>query len=107
VALQRFTCSLSGCGSSFLLCFCVGIAQACRSTSGIAEARGLHGNVRNAGPARFRDVFRLGPYAFVIVLPTALIRARSGAPTRLLGGTVFSTAAALTVLPVLIARIKG
>ncbi len=47
----------------------------------------------------------------MIVLPTAFIGASSRAPARfatvVLGGMVFSTAAALIVLPVLMARIKN
>lgn len=72
--------------------------------NGIAEARRLNRNVRNAcfrgTQAKFRDVFLVGLCAFVIVLPTALIGATSGAPgpfaTVMLGGMVFSTTAALT-----------
>lgn len=82
--------------------------------NGIAESRGLNSNVRNAcfrgTQAKFRDVLLIRLCAFVIVLPTALIGSSSGAPARfatvILGGMVFSIAAGLTVLPVLIERIK-
>jgi cobalt-zinc-cadmium resistance protein CzcA len=103
-------------GAALGFCFVsvLAIVQACMVANGIAEAGRLNSNVRNAcfrgTQAKFRDVFLLGLCAFVIVLPAALIGASSGAPARfatvMLGGMVFSTAAALTVLPVLIARIK-
>jgi heavy metal efflux system protein len=103
-------------GAAFGFCFvsALAVVQACMVANGIAEVRRLNSNVRNAcfrgTQAKFRDVFLVGLCAFVIVLPTALIGAASGAPARfatvMLGGTVFSTAAALMVLPVLIVRIK-
>ena len=84
--------------------------QECMVANGIAEARRLNSNVRNAcfrgTQAKFRDVLLVGLCAFVIVLPTALIGVNSGAPGRFAtvvsGGMVFSTTAALTVLSVLI-----
>ena len=98
----------------FCLVSAVAIVQAFMVASGIAKARRLHSSVRNAcsrgAQAEFRDVFLIGLCAFVGVLPMALIGASSGAHGRfatvMLGGMVFSTTAALTVLPVLIARIK-
>jgi multidrug efflux pump subunit AcrB len=74
---------------------------------------GACGNIRNAcyrgAQAKSRTVSLVGLCAIVGVLPLALIRARSGAQGRFatvaLGGVVFSTIAALTVLPVVIARI--
>jgi heavy metal efflux system protein len=103
-------------GAAFGFCFvsALAIVQACMVANGIGEARRLNSNVRNAcfqgTQAKFRDVLFIGLCAFVIVLPTALMGASSGAPARfatvMLGGMVFSTAAALTVLPVLIAWIK-
>jgi Cu/Ag efflux pump CusA len=98
----------------FCLVSALAIVQAFMVASGIAKARKLHSNVRNAcfrgTQAKFRDVFLAGRCVFVIVLPTALIGTSSGAPARfatvMLGGMVLSTAAALTLLPVLIARIK-
>jgi multidrug efflux pump subunit AcrB len=81
--------------------------------SEIGKARRLSGDIRNAcyrGPeAKFRAVPLVGLCAIVGVLPLAFIGADSGAQGRfatvMLGGVVFSTIAALTVLPVLIARI--
>jgi multidrug efflux pump subunit AcrB len=104
-------------GAALGFCFvpALAIVQACMVANGIAEARRLNSpNVRNAcfrgTQAKFRDVLLIGLCVFVIVLPTVLIGATSGAPARfatvMLGRMVFSTAAALTVLPVLIARIK-
>jgi Cu/Ag efflux pump CusA len=89
------------------------VVQAWMVASEIAKARRLCGNIRNAcsrgAQAKFRDVSLVGLCAIVTVLPLALIGASSGAPGRfatvMLGGVVFSTIAALTVLPVLIARI--
>ena len=90
----------------FCLVSALAIVQAFMVASGIAKARKLHSNVRNAcfrgTQAKFRDVFLVGLCVFVIVLPTALIGASSGAPARfatvMLGDMVFSAAAALTVL---------
>lgn len=103
-------------GAGFGFCFvsALAIVQACMVANGIAEARRLNSNVRNAcfrgTQARFRDVLLIGLCAFVIVFPTALIGATAGAPARfatvMVGGMVFSTAAALTVMPVLVARMK-
>ena len=96
-------------GAAVGFCFvsALAIVQACMVASGIAEARRLNSNIRNAcfrgTQAKFRDVVLVGLCAFVVVLPMA---ASSGAQGRfstvMLGGMVFSTAAALTVLPVLI-----
>jgi len=97
--------------------FCVvsalAVVQAWLVASEIANARRLCGNIRNAchrgAQARFRAVSLVGLCAIVGVVPMALIGANSGAQGRfatvMLGGVVFSTIAALTVLPVLIARI--
>jgi multidrug efflux pump subunit AcrB len=79
----------------------------------IAKARRLCGNIRNAcyrgAQANFRAVSLVGLCAIVGVLPLALIGASSGPRGRfatvMLGDVVFSTIAALTVLPVVIARI--
>jgi multidrug efflux pump subunit AcrB len=89
------------------------VVQAWMVASEIAKARRLYGNIRNAcyrgAQAKFRAVSLLGLCAIVGVLPLALMGANSGAQGRfatvMLGGVVFSTIAALTVLPVLIARI--
>lgn len=104
-----------GAAVGFCIVSALAVVQACMIASGIAEARRLNNNVRNAcsqgTQAKFRDVFLVGLCAFVIVLPTAFIGASFKAPARLatvvLGGAVFSTAAALIVLPVLMARIKN
>jgi heavy metal efflux system protein len=99
-------------GAELGFCFvsALAIAQVCMVVNGIAEAHRLNNNVRNTcfrgTQAKFRDVLLIGLCAFVIVLPTALIGSSSGATARfatvMLGGMVFSTAAALTVLPVFI-----
>jgi Cu/Ag efflux pump CusA len=112
-------------GAAFGFCFvsALAIVQACMAANGIAEARRLNSDVRNAcfrgTQAKFRDVLLVGLCAFVIVLPTALIRVssgaligvRSGAPARfatvMLGGMVLSTAAALIVVPILIVWIAA
>ena len=99
--------------AGFCFVFARAIVQAWMVESAIAKARKLHGNVRNAcyrgAQAKFRAVSLVGLCAIVGVLPMALIGASSGAQGRfatvMLGGAVFSTIAALTVLPVLIARI--
>lgn len=93
-------------------CFVASLAivQACMVVSGIAKAHRLGSNLRNAclegTQAKFRGVVLVGLCAFVGVLPMALIRANSGAPARfatvMLGGVMFSAAAALTVVPILI-----
>jgi hypothetical protein len=72
----------------------------------IGQARRLNINVRSAcfrgTQPKYRVVLLVGLRAFAIVLPTTLIEASSGAPARFatvtLGGMVFSTVAALTVL---------
>ena len=89
------------------------IVQSWMVASEIATVRELYGNIRNAcyrgAQAKFRAVSLVGLCAIVGVLPLALIGAGSGAQGRfatvMLGGVVFSTIAALTVMPVLIARI--
>ena len=87
--------------------------QAWLVASEIANARRLCGNIRNAcrqgAKAKFRAVPLVGLCAIVGVLPMALLEGNSGAQGRfatvILGGAVFSTIAALTVLPVLVSRI--
>ena len=99
--------------AGFCFVSALAVVQAWMVASEIAKARGLYGNIRNAcyrgAQAKFRDVSLVGLCAIVTVLPLALIGASSGAPGRfatvMLGGVVFSTIAALTVLPVLISRI--
>ena len=96
-------------------CFVSALAfvQSWMVASAIAKVRQLRGDIRNAcyrgAQAKFRAVSLFGVCAIVGVLPMALIGANSGAQGRfatvMLGGVVFSTIAALTVLPVLIARI--
>jgi cobalt-zinc-cadmium resistance protein CzcA len=97
--------------------FCVvsalAVAQSWMVTSEIARARRLSGDIRNAcyrgAQAKFRAVSLVGLCAIASVLPMAWIGANSGAQGRfatvMLGGVVFSTIAALTVLPVLVSRI--
>jgi len=97
-------------GLGFWFVSTLAIVQAWMVASGIAKARTLHGDLRNAcfigARAKFGGVLLVGLCAVVAILPMALIGASSGAPARfatvLLGGAVFSTTAALTVAPVLI-----
>jgi Cu/Ag efflux pump CusA len=99
--------------AGFCFVSALAILQAWMVASEIAKARRLYGNIRNAchrgAQAKFRAVSLVGLCAIVSVLPMALIGASSEAQDRfatvILGGVVFSTVAALTVLPVLIARI--
>jgi heavy metal efflux system protein len=96
-----------GTATGFCFVSALAIVQAWIVTSGIAKACRLYSNVRNAcyrgAQAKFRAVFVIGLCAIVGVLPLALIGASSGAQARfatvILGGVVFSTTAALTVLP--------
>jgi heavy metal efflux system protein len=105
----------AGTGTAAGFCFVSALAavQAWLVASEIAKAGRLFGNIRNAcyrgAQTKFRAVSLVGLCAIVGVLPLALPGVRSGAPGRFatvtLGGVVFSTIAALTVLPVVIARI--
>ncbi|MGO9649422.1 MAG: efflux RND transporter permease subunit [Terriglobales bacterium] len=102
-----------GAVAGFCFVSALAVVQAWMVASEIAKARRLYGNIRNACyrgvQAKFRAVSLVGLCAIVGVLPMALIGASSGAQGRfatvMLGGAVFSTIAALTVLPVLIGRI--
>jgi Cu/Ag efflux pump CusA len=102
-----------GAAAGFCFVSALAIVQAWMVASEIAKARRLCGDIRNAcyrgAQAKFRAVSLVGLCAIVGVLPLALIGANSGAQGRfatfMFGGVVFSTIAALTVLPVLIARI--
>jgi HAE1 family hydrophobic/amphiphilic exporter-1 len=102
-----------GAVAGFCFVSALAVVQAWMVASEIAKARRLYGHIRNAcyrgAQAKFRAVSLVGLCAIVGVLPLALIGADSGAQGRfatvILGGVVFSTIAALTVLPVLIARI--
>ena len=102
-----------GAATGFCFVSVLAIAQAWMVASGIGTAREQNRNVRNASyrgaQAKFRAVFLVGLCMVVGILPMALIGASSGVQagfsTVMLGGVVFSTIAALTVLPVLIARI--
>jgi cobalt-zinc-cadmium resistance protein CzcA len=104
-----------GAAAGFCFVSALAIVQAWLVASGIAKARRLSSNVRNAcyrgAQTKFRAVFLVGLCAVVGALPMALIGPSSGAQARFatvtLGGMVFSTTAALTVLPVLIARLAG
>jgi multidrug efflux pump subunit AcrB len=99
--------------AGFCFVSALAVVQAWMVASEIAKARRLYGNIRNAcykgAQAKFRAVSLVGLCAIVGVLPLALMGANSGAQGRfaavMLGGVVFSTIAALTVPPVLIARI--
>jgi heavy metal efflux system protein len=100
-----------GAVTGFCFVAALAIVQAWTVASGIAKALRLYGNVRTAcyrgAQAKFRPVLLVGLCAVAGVLPMALIGASSGAQARfatvMLGGVAFSTTAALTVLPVLIA----
>jgi Cu/Ag efflux pump CusA len=102
-----------GAVAGFCFASALAVVQAWLVASEIAKARRLCGNIRNAcyrgAQGKFRAVSLLGLCAIVGVLPLALIGDSSGAQGRfatvMLGGVVFSTIAALTVMPVLIARI--
>ncbi|MFZ0861760.1 MAG: efflux RND transporter permease subunit [Candidatus Sulfotelmatobacter sp.] len=102
-----------GAVAGFCFVSALAIVQAWMVASEIAKARRLCGNIRDAchrgAQRKFRAVSLVGLCAIVGVLPMTLMEASSGAPARfatvMLGGVVFSTTAALTVLPVLIARI--
>jgi len=101
-----------GAVAGFCVVSALAVVQAWLVASEIAKARTLCGNIRNAcyrgAQAKFRAVSVIGLCAIVGALPLALIGASSGAQGRfgtvMLGGVVFSTIAALTVLPVVIAR---
>jgi Cu/Ag efflux pump CusA len=98
--------------------FCVvptlAIVQSWMVASEIAKVRKRSSDMRNAyyrgAQAKFRAVSLVGLCASATVLPLAFTGANLGAPGRfatvMLGGVVFSTVAALTVLPVVIARIS-
>jgi cobalt-zinc-cadmium resistance protein CzcA len=102
-----------GAVAGFFVLSALAVVQAWLVASEIANARRLCGNIRNAchrgAQAKFRAVSLVGVCAIVGVLPMAWIGANSGAQGRfatvMLGGVVFSTIAALTVLPVVISRI--
>jgi heavy metal efflux system protein len=102
-----------GAVAGFCFVAAMAIVQAWMVASEIAKARKLCGNIRNAcyrgAQTKFLAVSLVGLCAIVGALPMALIGASSGVQARfatvMLGGVVFSTTAALTVLPVLIARI--
>jgi Cu/Ag efflux pump CusA len=102
-----------GAVAGFCLVSALAVMQAWMVASEIAKVRRLYGNIRNAcyggAQAKFRAVSLVGLCAIVGVLPMALIGAGSTAQGRfatvMLGGAMFSTIAALTLLPVLMARI--
>jgi cobalt-zinc-cadmium resistance protein CzcA len=102
-----------GAVAGFCFLSALAVVQAWMVVSGVAKARRLSGDIRKScyrgAQAKFRAVSLVGLCAIVGVLPLALIGANSGARGRfatvMLGGVVFSTIAALIVLPVLIARI--
>jgi Cu/Ag efflux pump CusA len=102
-----------GAMAGFCFVSALAVAQSWMVASEIARARRLSGDIRNAchrgAQAKFRAVSLVGLCAIAGVLPLAFMGANSGAPGRfatvVLGGVVFSTIAALTVLPVLVSRI--
>jgi Cu/Ag efflux pump CusA len=103
-----------GAAARFCLVSALAVVQTWMVTSEIAKASRLSGNTRNAcysgAQAKFRAVSLIGLCAIVAVLPLVLVGGpSSGAKGRFatvtFGGVVFSTIAALTVLPVLVAQI--
>jgi cobalt-zinc-cadmium resistance protein CzcA len=102
-----------GAVAGFCVVSALAVVQSWMVTSEIAKARRLSRDIRNAcyrgAQAKFRAVFLVGLCAIVGVLPLAFTGANSTAPGRfatvMLGGVVFSTIAALTVLPVFVSRI--
>jgi heavy metal efflux system protein len=102
-----------GAVAGFCFVSALAVVQAWLVASEIAKTRRLCGSIRNAcyrgAQAKFTAVSLVGLCAIVGVVPLALIGESSGAQGRfatvMLGGVVFSTIAALTVLPVVISRI--
>jgi Cu/Ag efflux pump CusA len=100
--------------AGFSVVSAVAVVQSWMVASEVARARRLSGDIRNAcyrgAQAKFRAVSLVGLCAIATVLPLAFTGANLGAPGRfatvMLGGVVFSTIAALTVLPVVIAWIS-
>jgi cobalt-zinc-cadmium resistance protein CzcA len=103
-----------GAVAGFCVVSALAVVQSWMVASEIARVRRLSGDMRNAcyrgAQAKFRAVSLVGLCAIATVLPLAFMGANLGAPRRfatvMLGGVVFSTIAALTVLPVVIARIS-
>lgn len=101
-----------GAMAGFCFVSALAIVQARMVASAIVKVRRLSGDIRNAcyrgAQAKFRAVSLVGICAIVGVLPMAFMGENSGAQGRfatvIFGGVVFSTIAALTVLPVLIAQ---
>jgi heavy metal efflux system protein len=102
-----------GAMAGFCLVSALAVAQSWMVASAIAKTRRLSGDIRKScyrgAQAKFRDVSLIALCAVAGVLPMAFIGENSGVQGRfatvMLGGVVFSTIAALTVLPVLVARI--
>jgi len=102
-----------GAMAGFVFVSALAVVQSWMVASAIAKARRLSGDIRNAcyrgAQAKFRAVSLIALCAIAGVLPMAFMGGNSGAQARfatvMLGGVVFSTIAALTVLPVLVARI--
>jgi heavy metal efflux system protein len=102
-----------GAASGFGVVSALAVMQAWMVASEINKARRLCGNIRNAcyrgAQAKFRAVSLIALCAIAGAIPMAFIGENSGVQGRfatvILGGVVFSTIAALTVLPVLVARI--
>jgi heavy metal efflux system protein len=102
-----------GAMAGFVFVSALAVVQSWMVASAIAKARRLCGDIRNAcyrgAQAKFRTVSLIALCAIAGGLPMAFMGGSSGAQGRfatvMLGGVVFSTIAALTVLPVLVARI--
>ena len=113
--LALFVRGMHGQGTVAGFCFvsALAVVQAWLVASEIAKARRLCRNIRHASyrgaKTKFRAVSLVGLCSIVGSLPMALIGERSGAQGRfatvVLGGALFSTIAALTFLPVVIAEI--
>jgi cobalt-zinc-cadmium resistance protein CzcA len=103
-----------GAVAGFCVVSALAVVQSWMVASEIARARRQSGDMRNAcyrgAQAKFRAVSLVGLCAIATVLPLAFMGANLGASGRfatvMLGGVVFSTIAALTVLPVVIAWIS-
>jgi Cu/Ag efflux pump CusA len=102
-----------GAMAGFCLVSALAVVQSWMVACAIAKARRLSGDIRKAcyrgAQAKFRAVSLIALCAIAEGLPMAFMGGNSGAQGRFatvtLGGVVFSTIAALTVLPVLVSRI--
>jgi cobalt-zinc-cadmium resistance protein CzcA len=102
-----------GAMAGFCFVSALAVVQSWMVSSAIAKVRRLPGDIRNAcyrgAQAKLRAVSLIALCAIAGVIPMAFTGESSGVQGRfatvILGGVVFCTIAALTVLPVLVARI--